>query len=272
MGANVVGVIWFSWTLWMGLLPGYDAFAYWSVDLDHLYPTSTLIYTGAYRYSPVFAQLIDPFGAVPWVWFFFAFLVVDLLALTVLGGRWALALLLIPSVTAEVHLANIDLLLALAVPAGLVFPPAWIALALTKLTPAIIVLWFAARGEWRSFLIVVLGTLAIALPSLVLTPGLWADWYRISTQLAGGSFGASEISPIPRLIAAAVIVVIGARRSWRWTLAVAAVLGMPGLDFKTATIGLSILPLYGLGMLADWPAIRARLGLRRGAAEAAPAT
>ena len=187
------------------------------------------------------------------------YLAACLIALTILGGRWGLALLLVPVVFAEVYIGNIDLFLALAVPAGLVFPPAWILLAVTKFTPAVIVLWFAARGEWRSFLLVVAGTAFVVLPSVITTPDLWTGWFRSSTQFAGSAYGASEIPILPRLVAAAVLVVVGARRDWRWTLAVGATLAMPGLDLKTSSIFLSILPLYGLGVAADWPLITRRL-------------
>ena len=61
--------------------------------------TGASIEPGAYRYSPVVAQLMEPLGVLPWGQFIVGFLVLSLLPLTVLGGRVAFALILIPKRT-----------------------------------------------------------------------------------------------------------------------------------------------------------------------------
>ena len=183
--------------------------------------------------------------------FFGLFMVACLLALTILAGRWSLALLLLPTIIGEVYLGNIDLFIALALGFGLFWPPAWAFLILSKATPGVVVLWFAARGEWRKFWLVNGVAVLIALPSLVLTPGLWVAWIRVSTEYAerlwhvdhsGDSSPRRRGDPRCR----------GARRNWRWTIAAAGTLAMPGLDWKTASVLLAILPLYGLGLRGDW--------------------
>ena len=262
---NVFGAFWLLVALasrWS--IPGFDTYAYWSIDLGALYSkTGISIEAGAYRYSPVVAQLLDPFGALSWNLFFVAFLVLSLLALVVLGGRWALAFLLIPNILGEVYLGNVDLFVAVATGFGLVWPPALALVVLTKATPAVVLLWFVVRREWRRLAGVVALTAAVALPSLLLTPDLWRDWLHTSLTYASSAYGASTIPIMPRLILAAIVVSIGAQRTWKWTIAVAATLAMPGLDWKTASVMLAVLPLYGLGMRADWPAFRQRLRLVR---------
>ncbi len=260
VGLNLLGVVLLLESLATEVsIPGFDSVSYWLIEPSDLYRwTDSSIVAGPFRYSPVLGQLLDPLGSLSWHVFFVLFLVASLLALVALGGRWGLALLLIPSVLGEVYLGNIDLFMALSVGFGLVWPPAWAALLLTKGTPAVVLLWFVVRGEWRS-LGVVLGLAAlVAIPSVLLTPDLWATWVRVSSQFAGSIYGASTIPVLPRLVAAAVLVSIGARRGWKWTVALAAVLAMPGLDWKTMTIGLAILPLYGLGFRADWISNRRR--------------
>ena len=63
--------------------------------------------------------------------------------------------------------------------------------------------------------------------------------------------GIDDPSRPPPLIAAALLIAIGARRGWVWTIAISGTLAMPGLDWKTATVMLAILPLYQFGLLAE---------------------
>lgn len=238
---------------------GGDTISYWTIDLNDLYgrsATSTAI--GAWRYSPVLAQLMVPLTLLPWAACYLLVLAVSLLALTTLGGRLGLALILIPNVVGELYHGNIDLWIAASLGFGLVFPPAWAFLALSKATPAVVVLWFVVRREWRN-LGLVLGTVAVvAVPSLILTPGLWVDWYTSAVRFATTSYGMSDIPALPRIAAAAVLVGIGASRGWKWTIAIGGMLAVPGFVANTQTIALAILPLYGLGLRADLPGLRRR--------------
>jgi hypothetical protein len=258
---NVIGAAWFTYALARGWsIAGFDAVSYWLIEPADLYRwTESSHVAGPFRYSPVLGQVLDPLGALPWGAFFSLYLAASLLALVLLGGRWGLAFLLIPNVLGEVYLGNIDLFIAAALGFGLVWPGAWVFLVLSKGTPGIVVLWFVARGEWRKLAIVVGGVVLVALPSLLTTPDLWVEWVRVSTQFAGSAYGISEIPAVTRLVGAALLVLVGARRNWRWTIAVGGTLAMPGLDWKTMSVLLAVLPLYGLGLRADWPAIRLRL-------------
>ena len=130
-----------------------------------------------------------------------------------------------------------------------------------------VLIWFVVRGEWRKLLIVLVVTGAIALPSLVTTPCLWTASVQESLQFAGTAYEASAIPLLRRIVAAALLVAVGAREGWRWTVPIGGTLAMPGLDWKTATTVLGVLPVLGLGMAADHAAIRHRLTqLSRGGA------
>jgi len=233
---------------------GFDAISYWLIDPSDLYRwTDSTTVAGPFRYSPLLGQVLDPLGALPWASFHALFLAACLLGLVLLGGRWALALLLIPNVLGEVYLGNIDLFVASSLGVGLLWPPAWAFLILSKATPAIVLLWFVVRREWRPLALALGATALLAAPSVISTPGLWLDWARVSSQFAGTAYGASQVPVVPRLIGAALLVTVGAVRGWRWTIAVAGALAMPGLDWKTMTTMLAVLPLYRLGLVAERP-------------------
>ena len=105
---------------------------------------------GAYLYSPAFAQTIAPLVALPWPVFLAIWTAILLAAY---GGTVCLppsprsSFLPIP---ADIATGNVHLLFAAAIVAGFRLSGAWALMALTKVTPFIGVLWFAARQEWRS--------------------------------------------------------------------------------------------------------------------------
>ena len=115
-GLNVFGAGWFVYVLATSrAIIGFDTISYWLVDPSDLYRwTDSSTVAGPFRYSPVLGQLIDPLGILSWPAFQALFLALTLGTLMVLGGRWALALLLIPSVLGEVYLGNIDLFIAVS--------------------------------------------------------------------------------------------------------------------------------------------------------------
>ena len=62
MAMNVIGVAWLLNALAQPLAPGYDTFAYWSVDTAQLYGASSSAELGAFRYSPLAARSSSPSG------------------------------------------------------------------------------------------------------------------------------------------------------------------------------------------------------------------
>jgi len=213
---------------------GYDAIAYWQVDLDRLYAfTGIGDDFGAFRYSPVVAQLLDPLGTLPWPAFYASWLVVGLLALRVVA-RYGLALLLFLPVTLDLYFGNIGVLLGVALGLAVRWPAALALPLLTKITPGIPVLWFVARRDWRSASIAVAATGTVAAVSLLTTPGLWADWIRSLVTL--GPDGYHSLPLLPRLAAAAGLAVWGGATNRAWTIVVGGWIAVPGIDVKTASM------------------------------------
>jgi hypothetical protein len=208
---------------------GYDVYAYWSVDLDHLYAQTpqALGGLGAFHYSPAIAQVLSVFHVVPWWIFLWGWTALLIATLIWLGGRWTLLLLAFPPLVLELYAGNIHLLLAAAIVLGFRYPAAWAFVLLTKVTPGVGVLWFAFRREWRNLTIALGATAAIVLVSFLLAPVLWGQWFVALTDLSGLGEGAIAI-PVPlRLPIAAAVIWWGARTDRRWAVPVAATIATP---------------------------------------------
>ncbi len=202
---------------------GVDAQAYWGLDIAHLYDHSGVGDLSTYLYSPAFAQLMAPAGVLPFGVFFGLWTAMNLAicAWLLRPWPWALPMLALP-ITYELCVGNIHFVLAAVIVASFEVPVAWAFPLLTKITPGIGSLWFAARGEWRAFAATLGGTAVIVAVSYALAPGAWADWITLLT----GSTGRTELL-LPRVLIAAAVVIAGARSGRRWTVPVAAWLAMP---------------------------------------------
>jgi Glycosyltransferase family 87 len=232
---------------------GFDAVAYWAIDLADLYGRSLQNTSGfgAFRYTPAIGQAFSVFGLVPWEVFFAGWFAAMLMALVWMTGRYVLLLIALPPLALELYHANVHLFMAAAIVLGFRWPATWAFVILTKVTPGIGLLWFAARREWRSLTIAVGVTLAIAGLSFVVAPHLWREYYL--AMIDNLYFDAGRpyplLVPLPiRLAVAAAVVVYGARTDRRWLVPVA------------ATIALPIIWWHGLSMLvaafALWQADR----------------
>jgi hypothetical protein len=233
----------------LGLAPwdrAVDAFAYWETGRGPMYDGAVAGTLGAYLYSPAFAQLISPLVALPWNVFLAVWTAILLAAYGWTVRLAALPLLLFLPIPADIATGNVHLLFAAAIVAGFRFPAAWALLALTKVTPFVGVLWFAARREWRKLAIACGATAGIVAVSFALDPSAWRAWLDILT-------GSSSIPvdtpgwvlPMPlivRLPIAAVVVIVAGRSDRAWLLPVAVVIALP------------VVWLNGLAVLAAcWP-------------------
>ena len=209
---------------------GFDIVAYWSVDLANPYH-GNVGDLGFFAYAPPIALVLAPFTALPFAVFATGWYVLLVTTLAWLGKRQMLMLLAFPPVALDLYHGNIHLLLAAAIVIGMRYPAAWSFVLLTKVTPGIGLLWFAARREWRSLTIALGATALIAAVTFVVLPSQWLGWL----QMLGTSAGTPPpwpALPIPlwlRLPVAAAIVVWGARRDARWTVPVAAAISVPAL-------------------------------------------
>ena len=221
---------------------GFDAFAYWAIDLADLYGRSLQNTSGfgAFRYTPAIGQAFSAFGLLPWEVFFAGWFAAMLAALVWMTGRNALLLVALPPLALELYHANVHLFMAAAIVLGFRWPATWAFVILTKVTPGIGLLWFAVRREWRSLAIAVGVTLAIAGLSFIVAPNLWREY--VVTMADNLFFDRGRPYPIPiplpvRLLVAAAVVTYGARTDRRWLVPVA------------STIALPIIWWHGLSML-----------------------
>lgn len=212
---------------------GFDAFAYWSVDIADPYKAG-VGGLGAFNYTPPIARLFDPVGVLPWFTFLWLWLAVLVAQIVWLGGRdhrviWILAL---PPVALELYHGNVHLIMAAAIALGYRYPWTWAFVLLTKVTPGVGLVWFAVRREWRALGIALGVTAVIVAVSLVVDGSLWVDWWAfIRSTPEGGSVAQPQI-PVPlwlRLPAAVVLVAWGALTDRRWTVPLAATLALPVL-------------------------------------------
>lgn len=230
---------------------GYDAHAYWSVNPADPYRIAHGQF-GSFVYAPALAQLFSLAGQLPW--WVFSWLWTGLLVGTVvwLGGRRSLLLLAFPPVAVELYYGNVHLLLAAAVVLGFRHPWTWSFVLLSKVTPGIGLVWFAARREWRALAIALGATAAVALISFVIAPGTWGAWVRALAADAGSPtpHGGLPVPLIVRLPLALALVWWGGRTDRRWTVPVAAFLALPVIWLTSLSMLAALLPLRQDGATA----------------------
>ena len=236
----------FTRALWLALVPGAvlfcvmqvavhishgmvgaDSHAYWAAARwPETWYTQPPAHWDAYLYSPAFAQLLWPLGFLPWpvfqgVWFAAQAAVLAWL-LKPLG--WRRGLTLAPLFVAELLLGNVYLFLAAALvlavrgrPGALVLP------LLTKVTPAVVGLWFVVRGDWRAVRSAAVALAVVVGVSVALDPQAWPRWFEFlaSHSGTGGPWF------IVRFVVATALVVVAARTGRAWLLAPALLLACP---------------------------------------------
>ena len=249
---SVVGLIALPYIIFINRdrsLFGFDAHAYWAVDLGNLYGASTgnTSDLDAFRYTPAAGQLFAVFHLVPWELFFTLWFAAMIGALIWLTGRTWLVLLAFPPIPLELYHGNIHLFLAVAIVLGFRYPAAWAFVLLTKVSPGVGVLWFAFRGEWRRFAIAVGATGAIAAASFIVAPDLWRQYAQTMIDNLDYDPGHAYPVPIPlsiRLALSAVILAWGARTDRRWTVPVAATVSLPIIWFHGFALLVAAIPLW----------------------------
>ena len=228
---------------------GVDSHAYWAVDADNPY-TRHAPELDAFLYSPPAVLVASIFSLLPFDVFVELWRVPLVLAMVAVAGPLAGVLALTKPLNDELQAGNINFFMAAVVAFGFRWPALWAFALLTKVTPGIGLLWFAVRGEWRSVGIAVGTALAIALPTVVLFPGLWADWVALLASQRADPPGV----PLPltfsfRMVVAVILVVLGARYGRTWTLPFAVVLAHGHIWTGTMAVLLALIPLLRAGNL-----------------------
>jgi hypothetical protein len=235
-----------------------DAYIYWSVvHRDYIYITALSAGPQGYLYSPAFIQALWPLASIPWEPFYAIWLAAYMATLLLICRPW-LSLAILPWVFVTFGVAllaiprhsiasgNIYLYMGLAVVAGFRWPSAYAFLLLTKVTPGIALLWFAVRREWRNLAIALGTTAAIVAVSFVIAPNLWFDWYTVlknNSTYPEPTFAIHILPLIPRLVIAAVMVVVAAHYDARWVLPIAVVVAMPYIGDTALIILVCVAPL-----------------------------
>lgn len=202
-----------------------DLYAYWAADLAD--PYTTPVGVGfAYLYSPVFSQLLAPLKLLPFDVVSALWLVAGLAALWWLGALW---MLVIPGVSSDLLLGNINVFVAVALALSIRWPATWAFPLLTKITPGIGIAWLLVSRQWRELLVVVTSTAGIIAASFLLQPDAWAGWIEVLTNsVSSRAESTAQFAPLPVRLGVAGVLVIAAGVWWRpWLLAVAALVAMP---------------------------------------------
>jgi len=164
---------------------------------------------------------------------------------------------LLAPVAMSIAIGQLDVLMAAAIVVGFRWPAAWVLPFITKLTPGIGVLWYAARGEWRSFGMALGATAAVVGASMAVDPRAWLGWFEMLLRFEAPTSANGVFLPVPlwvRLPLVAALIVWGARTDRRWALPIGMTFALPTVWLNTPTILVAILPLIPLG--ADTPAAR----------------
>jgi len=232
--------------------PALDARAYWEADIANPYANASAGVPGAYLYSPAFLVALTPLRILPWPLFVAVWVAILLVALRWIVGPRLLGLAVIAAFP-ELWGANIVILMAAAVVVGFRRPASWAFILLTKVTPAVGLLWFLIRREWRALVEVGLVTAAIVGITYVLVPGAWADWIGVlrGNTSAPGTWASLNIPLIYRLPFAIGIVAWAAWTGRRWAVPVGCLLAFPLLWWGSFAMLLAVIPLR-------WPAITGR--------------
>jgi hypothetical protein len=210
-----------------------------------------------YLYSPAFAHLIAPLTAQPLPIFMAAWTAMLAAVLYWLSGWRAFFLGALPFVAMSIAIGQLDLLMAAVIVIGFRWPVVWALPIITKLTPGIGLLWFAARREWRSLAIALAATVGIIAWSAAIDPRAWAGWVEMLLRFELPTERNGIFLPVPvwvRLPLVALLIVWGARTNRRWVLPIGVCFSLPTVWINTPTILIGILPLLARG--AETPAGR----------------
>jgi len=243
--------------------PALDARAYWEADLAHPYANASAGVPGAYLYSPAFLLALTPLRILPWPLFVAVWVGILLLAVRWIVGPRLLGLAVVAAFP-ELWGANIVILLAAAIVAGFGRPGAWAFHLLTKVTPAVGLLWFVVRREWRAVIEVAAVTGAIVVVSYMVMPSAWADWIGVlrSNTSAPGTWASLNIPLVVRAPFAVALVAWAAWTGRRWVLPIGCLLALPILWYGGFAILLAVVPLRwpewtGRSPMASAPSSRA---------------
>jgi hypothetical protein len=273
--AIAVQVAWIViWNVESNLWPAYDTNAYWLaakhiLDGDPLYSPALITTGGAYKYPPLFAQLIVPIGMIPELPVDWAWRIAGVMCLRYMCGSWKLAVVaaLQWPVLIELDFGNVTLQLGAVALWSLrdrraIYLLPWF--AGMKFGPVLLLpyLWFT-RPEWRRTIVVSCAVFAGAcLASFAVAPGLWFDYlgtfgWETSSQMSANfvyalvpNHGGTDF--IVRFAIAATLTVVAIRWRLDWLAFVAAVATMPIFSLTRLAVLVALWPLCLAAVVDRW--------------------
>ena len=219
----VYGIVGYGTCANTGTVPC-DAFSYWAVDATPYRWETNL----EYRYSPAFLWAIAPIKALPFEVFLGIWTAAHVAALAWLRAGW---FLIVPGLNDDVLRGNISTFIALAAVLAIQWSAAWwTPVLLTKITPAVGLVWHAVRREWRQLALAVAVTGAIIAVGFLLQRDLWWAWLG-SVASADTTYEIGHpLGPLPlRVAVAAMVTAYGAWTGRAWLVPIAMFLAVPGL-------------------------------------------
>jgi glycosyl transferase family 87 len=241
-GLSVAGVLLLIVTFTVGGSPGYDFYAYWSVDPADPYAVKEGF--GAFHYAPPLVWLAGPLKLVPWPYAYWIWFAILFGVLVWLARDWSLAWLAFPPVASELYHGNIHLLIGAALVLSLRWPIAYAFIVLTKVAPGVTALWWVVRREWRE-LAIALGSAAVVVGlSIVFASSSWFAWVEHISSESNQAFNLVPVPLVVRLPVAAAVAVLAGLTNRAWLLPVAAVLALPLLWVHGLAILVAMTPLY----------------------------
>jgi hypothetical protein len=268
IAAIVLDNLTYDW--WMA----YDTYAY-EMAAQHLLHgealyAPALIYTmGAWKYPPIFAQLILPIAFLPnrpidWVW-----RILGVVCLRYMCGSWKLAVIatLQWPVMDELGFGNVTMALgAVALwsfrDKRAIYLLPWF--AGMKFGPALLLPYFwVTRPDTRRPIVVGCAAFAAAcLASFVVAPNLWWDYlgtfgWEVSSQMQSGLVVAivpdhGGIDFAIRLAIALVALVVAIRWRLDWLAFIAATCTMPIFSLTRLAVLVALWPLWLRGVVDRW--------------------
>ena len=205
------------WTLFYLLIAidggsSFDSHAYW-LTRHGIHYFSDPGKHDAYLYSPAFAHAIRPLTLLPWpvfglIWASLATATYLWLARAV-EPRWRIPLVAL--CLGDIVYGNVWWLFAITLAFGARRPALWAIPLLLKLTPAVGLIWFAVRREWRQLTIAVTVAALITSLSFLVAPTAWIDWIGFLRQDHDPWWPDQPVPLAVRLLGAFALTVYAAR-------------------------------------------------------------
>lgn len=218
-----------------------DSRGYWNAWEGGLYDLPWLTHE-AYVYSPAFAQVTWPLTVLPWPVWAISWTLASIIVLFWLRVPYLIAF---PPVLDDLLRGNVHIFMAAAIVIGMRYPVAWAFMLLTKVTPGVGLVWFAARREWRQLAVAVGGTIAVTATSYAIAPHLWHEWVGLLLTNAGTTSGV-QVVPVPlavRVGLATALIAFAGVTGRAWLLPFGIALAMPNVWPSTLAVLAASVPL-----------------------------